>query len=68
MPAVLTVVWPGDYVEVSSPFHAFHDEPLALEPRLETKAAKQSSDQWPAPGIVDVVRARFESLIIQRLP
>ena len=58
-PTVPTVVWPGDYVEVSSPFHAFHDEPLALEPRLETKAAEQSSDQWPAPGIVGVVGGKI---------
>ncbi len=40
---------------MSSSFHAFHDESLALEPRLETKAAEQSNDQWPAPGIVGVV-------------
>ena len=55
VPTVLTVVWLGDYVQVSLPFHAFHDDPLVLQPHLETKADEQSSDQCPAPCIVGVV-------------
>ena len=59
-PPKSTVVWPGDFVEVTLPRAAPPDSDYALEPRIETPRVRSpaTSDIWPPPGIVSSVAGK----------
>lgn len=45
-----TTVWPGDYIELSSPFSSLTDSAIAFEPHIQSP-----SGSWPSPDIVETV-------------
>ena len=58
-PAVASVIWPGEYLEMSIPKELEPDISLALEPRPDyTKHDKN----WPRPHILEAVAGRVRIL------
>ena len=58
-PAVASVIWPGEYLEMSIPKELEPDISLALEPRPDyTKHDKN----WPRPRILEAVAGRVRIL------
>ena len=45
-----TTVWPGDYIELSSPFSSLTDSTIAFEPHIQSP-----SENWPSPDIVETI-------------
>ena len=60
-PAVNTVLWPGDYIELDIPGTYDKDAALAVEPRAITPVNKsaKSTTVWPSPGIVEAVGGKI---------